>query len=615
MHYTDVFRPLEYYRIDLAPGELPDVATIDERAAATSTNRQPTTGASVLVESLVRHGVDVVFAYPGGASMPMHQALTYYRDKIRTILPRHEQGGIFAAEGYARVTGRPGVVMATSGPGALNLVTGLADAKLDSLPIVAITGQVPTKVIGTDAFQETPMVEVCRAITKHHYLVQDARDIARIVKEAFHIASTGRPGPVLIDMPKDIQNTLVVDPDYDVAMDLPGYRLPGPPSAEKIRLVVEAIKNSRRPIIYCGGGTVAAGASEELREFVRKTGIPVAMTLQGLGAIPSDHYLALGMLGMHGTVYSNVAINEADLLLAFGVRFDDRVTGKLSEFAKHGKIIHVDIDASEINKNKTAHIAVNSDVKTTLKLLNPIVEPGDYRDWHQQIDAWRESDPMTYSDRDDAILPQYVIDEFSRIARGNFLMTTGVGQHQMFAAQWTKFDRPRAWVTSGGLGSMGFGLPAAMGAQAAFPDALVVDIDGDGSFVMNIQELATVKCENLPVKVIVLNNQHLGMVVQWEDRFHGGNRAHTYLGPVEHPEYTGEGSGDLPDTTYPDFVAISKGFGIAARQIRRKEEVIPALQEMIAHPGPYVLDVLVPYQEHVLPMIPAGGTVREIIKS
>ena len=529
------------------------MATIDERAVLTK--RQPTTGASVLVESLARHGVDVVFAYPGGASMPMHQALTYYRDKIRTILPRHEQGGIFAAEGYARVTGKPGVVMATSGPGALNLVTGLADAKLDSLPIVAITGQVPTKVIGTDAFQETPMVEVCRAITKHHYLVQDARDIARIVKEAFHIASTGRPGPVLIDMPKDIQNTLVVDPDYDVEMDLPGYRLPGPPSAEKLRLMVQAIKASRRPIIYCGGGTVAAGASDELREFVRKTGIPVAMTLQGLGAIPSDHYLALGMLGMHGTVYSNVAINEADLLLAFGVRFDDRVTGKLSEFAKHGRIIHVDIDASEINKNKTAHIAVNSDVKTTLNLLNPIVEPGDYRDWHQQIDAWRESDPMTYSDRDDAILPQYVIDEFSRIARGNFLMTTGVGQHQMFAAQWTKFDRPRAWVTSGGLGSMGFGLPAAMGAQAAFPDALVVDIDGDGSFVMNIQELATVKCENLPVKVIVINNQHLGMVVQWEDRFHGGNRGPRLpRAPSITPSTPAKAAADLPRTPpAPDF--------------------------------------------------------------
>jgi acetolactate synthase-1/2/3 large subunit len=398
-------------------------------------------------------------------------------------------------------------------------------------------------------------------------------------------------------------------------MDLPGYRLPGPPSIDKVRQVAEAIKQARRPIIYCGGGTISANAAEELREFVRKTGIPVAMTLQGLGALPSDHYLSLGMLGMHGTVYSNMAIDQADLLLAFGVRFDDRVTGKLSEFAKHGRIVHVDIDASEINKNKTAHIAINSDVKSTLNLLNPIVEAGDYRAWHQQVDAWREADPMTYSDRDDVILPQYVIDEFSKLTHGDFLMTTGVGQHQMFAAQWTKFTKPRAWVTSGGLGSMGFGLPAAMGAQAAFPDALVVDIDGDGSFVMNIQELATVKCENLPVKMIVLNNQHLGMVVQWEDRFHGGNRGHTYLGPVDHPEYIGEGTGELYETTYPDFVAISKGFGIEARQIRKKEDVIPALRAMIDHPGPYVLDVLIPYQEHVLPMIPAGGTVHQIIKS
>jgi acetolactate synthase-1/2/3 large subunit len=591
-----------------------EVATIDDRTAQTTT-RTPTTGADVLVESLARHGVDVVFAYPGGASMPMHQALTRQRDRIRTILPRHEQGGIFAAEGYARVTGRPGVVMATSGPGALNLVTGLADAKLDSLPIIAITGQVPTKVIGTDAFQETPMVEVCRAITKHHYLVQNAKDIARIVKEAFHIASTGRPGPVLIDVPKDVQNTQVANPNYDVAMDLPGYHLPPAPSPETIRQVAEAIKASRRPVIYCGGGVIASNAAEELREFVNKTGIPVAMTLQGLGSLPSDHYLSLGMLGMHGTVYSNYAVNEADLLLAFGVRFDDRVTGKLSEFAKHGRIVHIDIDASEINKNKAANIAVNSDVKSALQALIPLVEKGDWRDWHKQVDAARAADPMVYDQRDDVILPQYAIDQFSELTKGEFLMSTGVGQHQMWAAQFTKFTKPRTWITSGGLGSMGFGLPAAMGAQAAFPDALVVDVDGDGSLVMNIQELATLKCENLPVKVILLNNQHLGMVVQWEDRFHGGNRAHTYLGPVDHPEATGEGSGELPDVTYPDFVTIAKGFGVAARQIRKKSEVVEALKEMIAYPGPYILDILVPYQEHVLPMIPAGGTFRDIIKS
>jgi acetolactate synthase-1/2/3 large subunit len=361
--------------------------------------------------------------------------------------------------------------MATSGPGALNLVTGLADAKLDSVPLVAITGQVPTHVIGTDAFQETPIVEVSRAITKHHYLVQDAMEIARIVKEAFYLAGTGRPGPVLIDIPKDIQNTLVADVDYEVPMDLPGYRLPKPPSARMVHQVLEAIRASRKPIVYCGGGVIAAGAAEHLRDFATRSGIPVAMTLHGLGAIPSGHYLSLNMLGMHGTVYANYAINEADLLLALGVRFDDRVTGKLSEFAKHGRIVHVDIDASEINKNKFAHIPVNCDVKAFLEAINPLVTPGDWRPWHQQIDEWRAGDPMAYDQRDDLIMPQYVIDQFSSLARGGFIMTTGVGQHQMWAAQWTRFEQPRTWITSGGLGSMGYGLPAAMGAQAAFPDA------------------------------------------------------------------------------------------------------------------------------------------------
>src|SRR3954454_16050298 len=598
-----------------SPGKEPRnaVAAIEDRQ--TQITARPTTGADVLVESLVRHGVEVLFAYPGGASMPMHQALTRYRDRIRTILPRHEQGGIFAAEGYARATGKPGVVMATSGPGALNLVTGLADAKLDSIPLVAITGQVPTHVIGTDAFQETPMTEVCRAITKHHYLLQSARDIARVMKEAFHIANTGRPGPVLVDVPKDIQNTLVPNPDYDVAMDLPGYRLPPPPSPEKIREVVAAISESERPIIYCGGGILASNAQEELREFATKTGIPVAMTVHGLGSIPSDHYLSRNMLGMHGTIYANYAVNESDLLLALGVRFDDRVTGKLTEFAKHGRIVHVDIDASEINKNKYAHIPIHTDAKAFLSAITPLVVPGNLRAWHQQIDEWKASEPMTYDQRDDMILPQYVLEQFSKLTEGEFIMSTGVGQHQMWAAQWTQFKRPRTWITSGGLGSMGYGLPAAMGAQAAFPDALVVDIDGDGSFLMNIQELATVYCEKLPVKVIVLNNQHLGMVVQWEDRFHEGNRAHTYLGPVHLPEAIGQGEGEVPEYIYPDFVEISKGFGIAARQIRQKSEVEGALKEMIAHPGPYVLDVLIPYQEHVLPMIPSGGTVRDIIKS
>lgn len=589
------------------------MATITQERS--DTQSLPITGADLVVESLVRHGVDVIFAYPGGASMPMHQALTRWKEKIRTILPRHEQGGIFAAEGYARVTGKPGCVMATSGPGALNLVTGLADAKMDSLPLIAITGQVPTGVIGTDAFQETPTVEVCRAVCKHTYLVTKATDIPRIMKEAFHIASSGRPGPVLIDIPKDIQNTIVSNPNWDEPMDLPGYSVPPSPSIDALREVATVIRESRKPIIYCGGGVIAADAAEALREFVNKTGIPVAMTLQGLGSIPNDHYLSLKMLGMHGTVYSNYAVSEADLLLAFGVRFDDRVTGKLSEFAKHGKIVHVDIDASEINKNKVAHIPVNGDIRQALEALIPLVEKCDLREWYQQIDAWRESDPMTYADRDDAIVPQYVIDQLSRITGGEMIMTTGVGQHQMWAAQWTNFKHPRCWVTSGGLGSMGFGLPSAMGAVAARPDMPVVDIDGDGSFVMNIQELATVVCEKLPVKMIVLNNQHLGMVVQWEDRFYKSNRAHTYLGSIDDPEAVGAGEGSLPAVTYPDFVGLAASFGAKGRQIRNKEDVIPALKEMLEWDGPYVLDVLVPYQEHVLPMIPAGGTVRDIIKS
>lgn len=591
------------------------MATVDHQTPAQSLVPRTWTGADVVVESLIRHGVDVIFAYPGGASMPMHQALTRFKDQIRTILPRHEQGGIFAAEGYARATGKPGVVMATSGPGALNLVTGLADAKMDSIPIIAITGQVPTHVIGTDAFQETPMVEVSRAITKHHYLVQNARDLARIFKEAFHLATTGRPGPVLIDIPKDIQNTRLDQVDYDVQMNLPGYHVPGPPDRAKLQRIAEAIKQSRRPFIYCGGGVVSGNASEELREFIKKTGIPGAMTVHGLGAIPNDHYLALGMLGMHGTVYSNYAVNEADLLLALGVRFDDRVTGKLSEFAKHGRIVHIDVDASEINKNKAAHIAMNCDVKSALAELTPMVEPGDWKSWYKQIDDWRTSDPMTYAETEEFILPQYVIDQFSNLVKGDCVVTTGVGQHQMWAAQWMKFTRPRTWITSGGLGSMGYGLPSAMGAQAGCPDSLVVDIDGDGSFLMNIQELATVFCEKLPVKVLLINNQHLGMVVQWEDRFHAGNRAHTYLGPIDRPEAIGQGEGELPDEVYPDFVAMCKSFGVMAKQISRKSEVAAALQEMIDHPGPYVLDVLVPYQEHVLPMIPAGMTVKEIIKS
>lgn len=552
--------------------------------------------------------------------MPLHQALREQRDVIRTILPRHEQGGCFAAQGIARSTGTVGVCMATSGPGATNLVTGIADAKLDSIPLIAITGQVPQAVIGSDAFQETPMVEVCRAITKHHYMITDIRDVARIVREAWHIASTGRPGPVLIDVPKDVQlATMPLDEvDFEAPFNLPGYRPEvRRPAQEQVRQVIAAIRRSKRPVLYVGGGCIQSGASEELTQFALKTGIPVTMTVMGLGVFPGTHPQSLHMLGMHGTVYANYAVDQADLLLAFGVRFDDRVTGKLAEFARHGKIVHVDIDASEINKNKDAHIPMVTDVKQALTALNAAITSDDIPDlteWHHQIAVWKEKFPLRYATEGDAILQQYAIDELWRQTQDrDTYITVGVGQHQMWAAQFYRFDRPRRWLSSSGLGTMGFGLPAAMGVQTAFPDSLVIDIDGDGSFQMNIQELATLSCEKLPVKVLLLNNQHLGMVVQWEDRFNSGLRAHTYLGPVDHPEALGEGDGSMPEQTFPDFVQIARGYGVAAARVRSKRDFPAALAEMLNHRGAYVLDVICPYQEHVLPMIPGGKTVRDMI--
>jgi acetolactate synthase-1/2/3 large subunit len=579
-------------------------------------NAQPQFGADILVQCLVNHGVDVVFAYPGGASMPIHQALTRFSPRLRTILPRHEQGGGFMAEGYARSTGRVGVCVATSGPGATNFVTCLADAKMDSVPVVAITGQVGTPVIGTDAFQETPIVEVCRAVTKHHYLVQRTEDLPRVFKEAMHIARTGRPGPVIVDVPKDVQLRHIPTPDFDPPMNLPGYRPYRRATRPELDKVLEMIRAAEKPMIYAGGGVVSSDAAPHLKKFAERTGIPVALTLLGLGGFPSEHFLCLQMLGMHGTVYANYAVNDADLLLALGVRFDDRVTGKVSEFAKHGKIVHIDIDPSEINKNKAAHLPIFADVCDALQDLNQILEvdasagggPGRLADWIQQVEAWREEEPLRFEERDDAILPQYAIQKLWRIlkSRGaldDTIVTTGVGQHQMWAAQYFHFNSPRRWITSGGLGAMGFGLPSAMGAQAAHPDKTVIDIDGDGSFLMNIQELACCFVEKLPVKVLLLNNQHLGMVVQWEDRFHGGNRGHTYLGA------------GFDEAPYPDFVALAKGFRCGAARVADKADFDAALEEMLDSQGPYVLDIQVPYQEHVLPMIPSGHTVRDIIKA
>ena len=573
-------------------------------------------GSDILVEALIRNGTEVVFAYPGGCSMPLHQALLRNEDKLRTILPRHEQGGGFAAQGVSRTTGVPGVCIATSGPGATNLVTAIADAKLDSIPMVAITAQVPTPVIGSDAFQETPMVEVCRGITKHHYLVTDVNDLVRVVKEAFHIATTGRPGPVLIDIPKDVQLSQC-HVDWDVDMNLPGYRFGviDEPPIEQLNQVAAAIKHAKRPLIYAGGGIITGEATSELRELIAKTEIPTTLTVMGLGVLPATDPLCMDMLGMHGAIYANWAVRDCDLLIGLGVRFDDRVTGKLEKFAPNAKIVHIDIDPSELNKNKPAHIPIVSDVKIALQRLVPLVEhKDDIDEWRAQCRAWKHENPLTYDHTFDGILQQHAIAELSRLTqeRDTFI-TVGVGQHQMWAAQFYQFNKPRTWLSSSGLGTMGFGLPAAMGVQAAHPDKLVIDIDGDGSFQMNIQELATCRCENLPVKVLLLNNQHLGMVVQWEDRFMEGRRAHTYLGPIDDDEARGKGSSAYAVERYPDFVQIAKGYGCGAATVSKKEDLEAALIEMIEYDGPFVLDVEVPYQEHVLPMIPSGGSVDDMI--
>jgi len=580
---------------------------------------QVVNGAEMLVEALIHQKVGHIFAYPGGTSMPMHQALVKRSDAIRTILPRHEQGGGFAAQGLARTTGEVGVCMATSGPGATNLVTTLADAKLDSIPMVAITGQVSRAVIGSDAFQETPIIEVVRAITKHHFMITDIEDVPRIVKEAFYIAKTGRPGPVLIDFPKDVQLlTKETTIDYDPAVNLPGYHPETREAAqEQINQVIAALRRSKRPVLYVGGGCINSNAAEELTEFALRAKITVTTTLMGLGAFPGDHPQSLHMLGMHGTVYANYAVDQSDLLLAFGVRFDDRVTGKLEEFAKHGKIVHVDIDPSEIHKNKSAHIPIVADLKTVLLAINTRLTDDDIPNldsWNDQIANWKTEFPLVCQDSEHDIYQTYAIEELWRKTIDlDPLIATGVGQHQMWAAQFYKFRKPRRLMTSAGLGTMGFGLPAAMGAQVAFPDRLVINIDGDGSFLMNIQELATLHCEKLPVKILLLNNQHLGMVMQWEDRFLEGRRAHTYLGPIDHPEAIGKGAGPIYPQTYPNFVDIAKGFGLKAQQVRDKADFPAAIDDMINSDGPYLLDVICPYQEHVLPMIPSGKSARDII--
>ena len=570
-------------------------------------------GADALVVALEREGVDVVFAYPGGASMELHQALTKSK-KIRTILPRMEQGGGFMAHGYARAKGEASVCMATSGPGATNLVTCIADAYMDSIPLIAITGQVYQQFIGKTAFQETDFFGMTLPIVKHSFLVLDKEDLPRVVKEAFHIATTGRPGPVVIDIPKDVQQA-IFKPTFPAKVNLPGYQIDAiKPQAtdEELINVLDLIGKAERPVLYIGGGIVSAEAHLELREFAELTGIPVASTLMGLGAFDAEHPQSLYWFGMHGTVAGNWAVCDSDILICTGARFDDRITGLVSKFAPDSEIVHIDIDVSEHNKNKRVKHAIHSDIKYALTRLIELCKAGklnkpDISAWMKTINEWKEQYPFSY-DKSGHISQQEAIEALYEETKGDAIITTGVGQHQMWAAQFFKFREPRTYISSLGLGTMGFGLPAAIGAKVAFPDKLVVNIDGDGCFLMNVQELATSAIEKINAKTMILNNQHLGMVVQWEDLLYESVRGQTVLCDKDNI-----GGPDNIEAIYPDFVTIAKGFGVAGKRVVKREDLRGAIQEMIAHDGPYLLEIIVPYSEHVLPMIKQGLGAKEIL--
>jgi acetolactate synthase-1/2/3 large subunit len=568
-------------------------------------------GSDLLVKCLEREGVEVVFAYPGGASMEIHQSLTRKTDKIRTILPRHEQGCGFMAHGYARTTGKAGVCMTTSGPGATNLITCIADAWMDSIPMIAITGQVNQALIGKSAFQETDFYGMTVPITKHSFLVLDPHDLPRVIKEAFYVATTGRPGPVLIDIPKDVQQA-IIDVDLDAEIDLPGYN-PCPKSEdEELLKALDMITKARQPIIYSGGGIISGKAEKELLKFAEKTGIPVATTLMGLGGFPENHDLSLRWFGMHGSVAGNWAVCDSDLLITVGARFDDRITGIVSKFAPRAQIIHIDIDQSEHNKNKIVTLPIHSDVKYALKRINELMEEKgfnapDFSDWQKQVKEWRKEHPFKFNNGRH-ITSQEAIHTLYEASNGDAIIATGVGQHQMWSAQFYEFKDPKTFVSSLGLGTMGFGLPAALGAQVAHPEKTVVDIDGDGSFTMNVQELATAVREKIPAKILLLNNQHLGMVVQWEDSFYDSVRAQTVLCDPENV-----GGPENIEGLYPDFQTVAKGFGVPSRRVWKREDLRNAMDEMLKSEGPYLLEVIVPYTEHVLPFIAPGASAKEIV--
>lgn len=550
------------------------------------------TGAQIVVECLKKEGVKIIFGYPGGVIMPVYDVF-YQEPSIKHILTRHEQGAAHAADGYARATGNVGVCIATSGPGATNLVTGLANAYLDSIPLVAFTGQVPTNLIGTDAFQEVDINGITLPITKNNYVVREVRDLASIIQEAFYIARTGRPGPVLIDLPKDIQ-LAQTEFKYPEKVSLNGYKPTFSGHIQQIKAAAQEISKAKRPVIYAGGGVISSNASSELRDLAFKANIPVTTTLMGLGTFPETHPLSLGMLGMHGTAYANYAISAADLIIALGVRFDDRVTGKLSEFGSQAKIIHIDIDPAEIGKNVLVDIPIVGDLKKVLKKINEIIDKKENTEWLETIKDWKRKYPLKYENNQE-LKPQYIIEEVYKISEGKAVIVTDVGQHQMWAAQYYQYTMPRTFISSGGLGTMGYGLPAAIGAKIGCPDKTVICISGDGSFQMNLQELATAINNHLTIMVIIMNNNYLGMVRQWQEFFFNKRYSSTAL------------------TGNPDFVKLIEAYGGTGIRVNKKQELYPALEKALSLNKFVLIDCIIPGEENVFPMVSPGSPIDQMI--
>ncbi len=558
-------------------------------------------GARILLEALMREGVDTIFGYPGGAVLHIYDELAKYQHRLRHILARHEQGAVHMAEGYAKATGRVGVVLVTSGPGATNAVTGIANAFMDSTPLVVITGQVPRKMIGTDAFQEVDTVGITRPCTKYNYLVREAGELAEVIHEAFYLARTGRPGPVVIDIPKDVTADRVPY-HYPDTVQLPGYMPTECANQDWVERAVAKIIIAQRPILYVGGGVIHANGSDELLELAERLHLPVTPTLMGLGCFPSGHPLSLGMLGMHGTYWANMAISESDLIIAIGVRFDDRVTGALDKFAPHAEIIHVDVDPSSVSKNVRAHLPLVGDAKSVmqqmLELLSPdicVASAGGHSPWWRQIDEWKKFAPLTYENSNDVIKPQFLCEELHRLTGGDAIIATDVGQHQMWLAQYCGFNGPRQSITSGGLGAMGFGFPAALGAQLAFPDRQVIAFVGDGGFQMTAQELATAVQYGTNTKIVVMNNNYLGMVRQWQELFY--DRTYSAVGM--------EGT--------PDFVKLAEAYGAVGLRATRPGELSAVLERGLSTRGVVVMDIVVSAEENVYPMIPPGAGLKEMV--